>query len=743
MNDDATDTGPDSMAGELDGAALPRASILVVDDLEQNLIVYRAVLEDLGQDLVLVNSGAQALRELLAREFALILLDVNMPDIDGFETAALIRRHRRSRHTPIIFLTSYADDVQTVRGYALGAVDFMLSPVVPEVLRSKVKVFVDLHRMQQRMRRQGDERAARTAAESARRMAERNDRRSAYLAHASRRLGASLDAAVAEETLVRLLVPALSDLSLVLGAGDDGRPGQGRLAHLDAAGETCTREVRLGELPTALQRPLLRAMAEEELLLVDASSLRDMGWAPPWRSALAIPLRSARRCLGVLLVVPHFHQEGDDDWRSDEVLEELATRAAMAFENAQLYRSLQAENAARIETEALLQQANRRKDEFLAMLSHELRNPLAPLRNAVQLVRRLAPPQPKLVWACEVMDRQVLHMTRLVEELLDVARISEGKIALARVPVDLRAVLAAAIETAQPQIDSHRCELQVSVPDTPVWLQGDSARLTQVVGNLLHNAAKYGKEGGRIDLTLSVDNGQAQICVRDDGVGIDPALLPHLFELFVQADRSLDRSQGGLGVGLTLVRRLVELHGGHVEASSAGVGQGAEFRVHLPVISAVPLAGPPAMPAPPPPPAGVRVLIVDDNRDAAESIAEYLELEGHEVKTVGDGERALASVPVFAPQVVLLDIGLPGMSGHDVARAIRAQQLQPMLLIAVTGYGQREDRTLSEAAGFDSHLVKPTDPVELAGLIAQWAREGGAAAAEGAAPARLAGGETG
>lgn len=733
------DTGPDSAAGELDGdEPLPQASVLVVDDLEHNLIVYRAVLEDLGQNLVLVRSGAQALRELLEREFALILLDVNMPDIDGFETAALVRRHRRSRHTPIIFLTSYADEVQMARGYALGAVDFMLSPVVPEVLRSKVQVFVDLYTMQQRVRRQGDERAARMAAESARRVAERNDRRSAYLAHASRRLGASLDAAVAEETLVSLLVPGLAELALVLSAGEDGRPGEGRLARIDIDGETRMRAARMGELPPALQRPLLRVMAEEELLMVDASGLQEAGWASSWRSALAIPLRSARRCLGVLLVVPHVHRDGDDDWRDAEMLEELATRAAMAFENAQLYRSLHAENAARIETEALLQQANRRKDEFLAMLSHELRNPLAPIRNAVQLVRRLAPPLPKLLWACEVMDRQVVHMTRLVEELLDVARISEGKIALARVPVDLRAVIAAAVETAQPQIDGQRSELQVSLPETPVWLHGDFARLTQVVGNLLHNAAKYGKEGGRIELALSADNGQAQIRVRDDGVGIDAELLPHLFELFVQADRSLDRSQGGLGIGLTLVRRLVELHGGRVEASSAGIGQGAEFRVHLPVISAVPLAGPPAVPPPPAPPAGVRVLIVDDNRDAAESIAQYLELEGHEVKTVGDGEKALASLPVFAPQVVLLDIGLPGQSGHEVARAIRAQQTQPILLVAVTGYGQREDRELSESAGFDSHLVKPTDPGALAEMISQWSREGTMAAEPGH---RRAGGE--
>jgi CheY-like chemotaxis protein len=262
----------------------------------------------------------------------------------------------------------------------------------------------------------------------------------------------------------------------------------------------------------------------------------------------------------------------------------------------------------------------------------------------------------------------------------------------------------------------------VRLPDTPVWLQGDFARLAQVVSNLLHNAAKYSEDGGRIQLELSVGDGQALIVVRDNGIGIDAALLPRIFDLFAQGTRSLDRMQGGLGVGLTLARRLVELHGGRVEATSGGARKGAEFKVYIPCISvvhggeAVQAARPVA-----PPVRGRRILIVDDNEDAAESIARFLQLEGHEVKTVGDGPQAIACVPVFAPQIIVLDIGLPGLSGYEVARRLRQMPITAnVLLIALTGYGQKEDQQRAMDAGFDRHFVKPTDPQKLVDLIAQW-----------------------
>jgi signal transduction histidine kinase/DNA-binding response OmpR family regulator len=719
-----------------------KCNILVVDDLPEKLLVFGTVLEDLGQNLVFVNSGAEALREVLHREFAVILLDVNMPDIDGFETASLIRRYKRSAHTPIIFITAYADEMQTTKGYSLGAVDYILSPVVPDMLRSKVNVFVELHQMQRRVRRQADERVALVAAEAARRVAEENDRRSNYLSHASRVLSGSLDAGVGARVLLELVVPHLATLA-VLQLVENERPASrvmvaaGRedtsptLAHADMAG-----------LPSAVHEALLRAVQQKQRITLHANALRRMGSesfgldAPlALRAAVAVPLMIGERVLGVLMVgaeqpAPGHGGHAGRDWAA---LEELASRAAIAFENAHLYRSLQSEIIERRAAQVELQEANRRKDEFLAMLSHELRNPLAPIRNALEVIRRIAPPDPKFGWAGDVMDRQVRHLTRLVEELLDVARISQGKIQLNKEPVDLAAVIAQSVETAQPFIDARGHTLTVKLPESPVWLQGDFGRLAQVVSNLLHNAAKYSEDGGRIQLELSVESGQALIAVRDNGIGIDAALLPRIFDLFQQGARSLDRIQGGLGVGLTLARRLVELHGGQVVAQSSGPRQGSEFHVTLPCVSVVPRpAGEAAPHAGPPKILGRRILIVDDNQDAAESIAQYLQLEGHEVKAVSDGMQALSCVPVFAPQIVVLDIGLPGLSGYEVARRLRTMPVtRDALLVALTGYGQKEDQQRAIDAGFDRHYVKPTDPRVLVELIAQWQTpQGGGESAE-------------
>jgi signal transduction histidine kinase/DNA-binding response OmpR family regulator len=691
-------------------------NILVVDDLAEKLLVFRTVLEDLEQNLVFVRSGGEALREVLRREFAVILLDVNMPDIDGLETAALIRRHRKSAHTPIIFITAYADEMQTAKGYALGAVDYILSPVNPDVLRSKVKVFVDLHTMQRTLRRQADERVALAAAEVARRVAEDNDRRSAFLAHASRVLGGSLDVDVGLRHLLGLVVPRIASFAAA-GLIDDGGSTPARLLAMRTAsheGEPGADETAPEALPAPLREALAAALAER----------RRVDDAADAEHAVALPLALGDGVLGVLVVADAVPRH---EWQQ---LDELAARAAIALENARLYRSLQSEIGERRTAQDELQDANRRKDEFLAMLSHELRNPLAPIRNAVEVIRRLAPPDPKFAWAGDVMDRQVQHLARLVDELLDVARISQGKIALNREPVELGAVVAQSVETAQPFFEARRQQLRLRLPDGPVWLQGDSARLAQIVANLLHNAAKYSEDGGTIELQLALQPGEAQISVRDHGIGIDAELLPRIFDLFTQGARSLDRSQGGLGVGLTLVRRLVELHGGRVEAHSEGLGKGAEFRFAIPRIAAVPEADA-ALAVDPAPSGGSRVLIVDDNRDAAESVALFLQLEGHEVKAVGDGLQALACVPVFAPQVVVLDIGLPQLDGYAVAQRLREMPAgRDVLLIAMTGYGQKEDRARAHAAGFDHHFVKPTDPRALVQLIAQWQ------AGRHAAPAR-------
>ena len=427
------------------------------------------------------------------------------------------------------------------------------------------------------------------------------------------------------------------------------------------------------------------------------------------------PLRTGERTLGALALT--------SDRSSPDLVtfQELAGRAAIALDNARLYQSLEREIVRSRAAEEQLQDASQRKDEFLAMLSHELRNPLAPIRNAVEVIRRLAPPDPKLTMARDVVDRQVTLLARLVEELLDVSRISQGKIALKKEPVELSRIISHSVETARPLIDARAQTLSVSVPPAPVWLSADFARLSQVVANLLNNAAKYTGEGGRIELTADAGEGEATISVRDNGTGIETTLLPKVFDLFVQGDRALDRGQGGLGIGLTLVKRLVELHDGTVAVASEGPNRGSTFTVRLPCISAVE----PQRPAPAVIPFkassevyGRRVLVVDDNVDAAESTAAFLRLEGHEVKAVHDGLQALASLKVFDPHVVVLDIGLPGLDGYAVARQLRERgDTSHVLLIALTGYGQKEDRVRAAAAGFDYHYVKPADPREIQAAI--------------------------
>ena len=702
-------------------AGADKANILIVDDLPEKLLVFGTVLEDLGQNLVFVRSGSEALREVLQREFAVILLDVNMPDIDGLETASLIRQYKRSAHTPIIFTTAYSDEIQAARGYSLGAVDYILSPVVPEVLRTKVKVFVELHVMQRRAQQQADERVKLAAAEAARRTAEENTRRSNFLARASRVLGGSLDVDVGTRELLRLAVPEIARFAALVMLRD--APQFERVLscwepNVETSPVFAERPFR--ELPDRVQDAFRLACASRQRAALTANDMQDwIADATQLRTGAVVPLLIGERVLGVLMVAA---ENGSPDWPA---LEELASRAAIAFENAYLYSSLQTEIVERRQAEDKLQMSNRRKDEFLAMLSHELRNPLAPIRTAVEVMRSVAPHHPKLVWAMEVTDRQITHLTRLVEELLDVARISQGKIVLQTEPIDLLAVIAHGVETMRPFIDARRQTLTQKLPAAPVWLRGDFARLSQVVANLLNNAAKYTDEEGHIHIGLTVEGGEAVISVRDSGIGIDAELLPNVFELFEQGRRALDRSQGGLGVGLTVVQRLVQLHNGRVEAESPGSGKGSEFRVRLPCLSEVrtsrevvelPVASSAAPVA-----ERCRVLVVDDNIDAADTLAMFLSLLGHEVKTAADGEQALMCAPVFAPQVVVLDIGLPTLNGYEVAQRLREMpETQASLLIALTGYGRESDRAQVIEAGFDKHLVKPTDPHALVEFIARW-----------------------
>jgi PAS domain S-box-containing protein len=378
------------------------------------------------------------------------------------------------------------------------------------------------------------------------------------------------------------------------------------------------------------------------------------------------------------------------------------------------------EESLRRKTESL-QEADRRKDEFLATLAHELRNPLAPIRNNIQILAKRGDDPAVVAQASEAMNRQVQQMVRLVDDLLEVSRIGQGKISLQKAPVALPEVVTTAVETSRPLIEAHCHKLTVSLPERQVRVEADAARLAQVLANLLNNAAKYTKDGGRIDLIAERVNEEAVLRVRDNGIGIAPEMLPQVFEMFAQAECATDRSQGGLGIGLTLVRRLVEMHGGKIEAYSAGLGKGSEFLVRLPALTET-LAEPTQKRAEDFPAKAAngswRILIVEDNVDSAESMAILLRLDGYEVHIAHNGLVALEEAQTFQPDVTLLDLNLPEMDGYEVARRLRLEPaLADMTLVAMTGYGQEEDRWRTQEAGFHFHFVKPVDLDRLQELL--------------------------
>ncbi|MET0413686.1 MAG: response regulator [Polyangiaceae bacterium] len=376
-----------------------------------------------------------------------------------------------------------------------------------------------------------------------------------------------------------------------------------------------------------------------------------------------------------------------------------------------------------------LRDAAERKNEFLATLAHELRNPLAPIRTSVQVLKLAANDSDVRTKALAAMERQVLHMVRLVDDLLDVSRISRGLIELRREPVELGAVIEQAVEFSSSLISAGNHELQLELPGKPIWIDGDATRLAQVVGNILNNSAKYTPSGGRIGVSVTLEAGEAVLCVTDNGVGISADQLPMLFDLFSQVEATLDRAQGGLGIGLSLVRKLVAMHGGSVTAASPGIGHGSVFTVRLPAILAEPTRlrdGAPPESVTRDQPRSRRILVVDDNPDAAEMLAEMLSLSGNETEVAHDGPTALAAAHAFCPHIVFLDLGLPGMDGYEVAQRLRSEGAlaNRVVLVALTGWGSAEDHRRTTEAGFDFHLVKPVAPGAVADVVAQSARLG-------------------
>lgn len=509
-------------------------NVLLVDDQPAKLLTYEAMLQGLDINLIKAESGTVALEQLLQHQIALVLMDVSMPGLDGFELAGIIREHPRFQKTAIIFVSAiHLTDRDQLQGYATGAVDYVSVPVIPELLRAKVGVFVELHRKTRE----------------------------------SEELARTLERRVAERT-----------------------------AELEAS------TAKLSELAEALR-------------IVD-----------------------------------------------------------------------------------------RRKDEFLAMLAHELRNPLAPILNAVGIMRTQAIEDARLAWCRDVIDRQARQLTRLVGDLLDVSRFTQGKVTIRPEPVDLRLVVEAAVEASRPAIDEQEHTLELALPVEPLVVSGDAARLTQVVTNLLNNAAMYQEPKGTITVAVGTRDHDAIITVRDRGVGMSRELQDQVFEAFVQGERSHERPQTGLGVGLFLVRRLVELHGGTVTVSSEGPGQGAEFAVRLPYENGV-ANGEPATPATGRDAAQGDVLLVDDNIDAVETLAALLRVEGYSVHVAQDGQTALSLAGAVRPRAVLLDIGLPGMSGYEVCRRLRGAGMANVPMIALSGY-VRDDAD-DDAALFDAWMVKP------------------------------------
>ena len=564
-----------------------KVSILLVDDQPSRLLTYESVLNGFGWNLVSAASGLEALDKLMRQEFAVVLMDVSMPDMDGFEAARLIHEHPRFEKTPIIFVTGvHVSELDHLTGYKVGAVDYVSIPVVPEILRSKVAVLVELYLKRRELRQ-----------------------------------------------LNRTLAQANEQL---------------------AAANTTLQAEKTRELET-LNRVLQRANTELE----------------------------------------------------------------------QANRTLQSEVAERTRVEQALKAADRHKDEFLAMLAHELRNPLAPILNAVQLIRKKPVTDPQLLWSRDLIERQLRHLTRLVDDLLDVSRITRGKINLSRETVEVAELVARAVETVQPLIVERGHRLTLDVAPESIRVFGDPLRLTQAVGNVLSNAAKYTDNGGHISLTARLVDGEVEIRVRDSGIGIPTDLQPMIFDMFTQLNHQTGRTQGGLGIGLALVRKLLEMHGGAVSAFSEGNGQGSEFLITLPVIpDEVNAANGRAAGASESEPGEFlpqvrrRILVADDNSDALESLATLLELSGHEVFSAANGALALESAERHLPEVALLDIGMPKLDGYEVARRIRAQPWgRRITLVALTGWGQESDRRRSGEAGFDSHLVKPLDLDKLTALL--------------------------
>lgn len=668
-----------------------KANILLVDDNPETLLALEAILEDLGQNVVKAESAKDALRHLLKEEFAVVLLDINMPGMDGFEMAYLIRQRKTSERTPIIFVTAFSDSMFIARGYSLGAVDYILAPVVPEILKAKVSVFVELYKKRQQLKRQ---------AEAQRRQADR----------------------LRKLTEASLAITSASSLEAIRQVLTESARNLVGTYHASVTFHNVDREP-LAE-PADNPDASIDAILSPELKLLSKTNKplrltrkqldkRPAGRVPSLGQGLIVAPLVGRnqQVLGLLRV---WDKQVGDMTEEDEVfIVQLAQIASIAIENL-------------ISTQA--REANRLKDEFLATLSHELRSPLNAILGWIRLLRTDKLPEDNVKRALEVIERNANWQTKLIEDLLDVSRITAGKMELNIRPILTTSVMQSVLDTMQPIAKKKGVKLSATLDASAKDLMGDPDRFQQAVMNLLDNAIKFTPSGGRVDVTLENTDKGVRIKVADTGKGIQPQFLPHVFDRFRQADSTTTRVYGGLGIGLAVVRHIAELHGGQVSVHSEGEGKGATFIMELPLKAMPVIRESKAVPKEKPAPAqwlrdlsGLRVLLVDDEPDARDVIAEILARCGADVHSVASTKEALEAFKTQPPDVVISDISMPHEDGYALIKAVR--KLKPekggqVPAIALTAFASQVDRSRLLAAGFQMHLPKPIDPTQLPSLLA-------------------------
>jgi len=720
-----------------------KVNILLVDDNLSNLLALEAILQAPDRNLVRASSGEEALRFLLDDDAAVILLDVHMPSISGLETAALIRGRKRTRGVPIIFLTAYdsAGDSQISQGYSLGAVDYIIKPIDPEALKSKVAVFVELYRKTEQIKRQADLlREQNIEIENA------NLQRLSRLIDLGQRLAAERD----PEQVLKKFCEAARE---ILGARfatvgileDDGAT----LRHFFTSGLDCAEAVK-ALVPQTCQRLLKQQFKDaRSLRLSGMNGLRILPEQAPVKSFVGAPiLRQGlpEKVRGWLYLAEKIGAPAFSE--ADERFTVTLTQAVVFYENARLYADLQRHAAAleqeiadrkRAESEraemlaraqaaqAEAEEANRLKDEFLATVSHELRAPLNAMLGWVTLAREGGLDEASKERALETVERNARTQKKLVDDLLDVSSIITSNLSLDLEPTDLASVIETAVESVRPTAEAKGVSLRTDLAPMADLFQLDPNRFQQVIWNLVHNAVKFTPSGGAMKVRLRPVNRQAEIEVIDTGIGIAPEFLPFVFDRFRQADGSITRRHGGLGLGLAIVRSLVEMHGGTVDVESAGLGQGATFRVRLPLslpydlrYDAHPKAATAhqiAVPDSAPKLSGLRALVVDDEADQRELLAATLSLKEADVRTAGGIAEAMEIITAWRPEIVIADIAMPEGGGYELIRRMQSEGIKTPV-IAITAYAGDEDRLRALAAGFRMHLPKPVELYELLMSIA-------------------------